>query len=270
MIRSMIKQIQYIFAQKSLISQFIRREISNRYKGSYLGIVWSFITPLIMLTIYTFVFSVIFQARWGTSGETNKVEFALLLFTGLVVFNVFSEVISRAPSLIIANSNYVKKVIFPLEILPIVTLGSALFQALISYVILILAMLILTGTFYWTAILFPIIILPLLLMILGLSWFLASLGVYIRDIGQIISIAIPALMFMSPIFYPISSIPEEFRFIYSLNPITYTVEDMRKVIIWGQFPHWNGLIIEMFIGIIVAILGYIWFKKTRKGFADVL
>ncbi len=202
MIRSMIKQIQYIFAQKSLISQFIIREISNRYKGSYLGIVWSFITPLIMLTIYTFVFSVIFQARWGTSGETNKVEFALLLFTGLVVFNVFSEVISRAPSLIIANSNYVKKVIFPLEILPIVTLGSALFQALISYVILILVMLILTGTFYWTAILFPIIILPLLLMILGLAWFLASLGVYIRDIGQVISIAIPALMFMSPIFLP--------------------------------------------------------------------
>lgn len=115
MIRSMIKQIQYIFAQKSLISQFIIREISNRYKGSYLGIVWSFITPLIMLTIYTFVFSVIFQARWGTSGETNKVEFALLLFTGLVVFNVFSEVISRAPSLIIANSNYVKKSNIPIR-----------------------------------------------------------------------------------------------------------------------------------------------------------
>lgn len=124
---------------------------------------------------------------------------------------------------------------FPLEILPIVALGSALFQALISYIILLLAMLILTGTFYWTALLFPIIILPLLLISLGLAWFLASLGVYIRDVGQIVSIVLPALMFMSPIFYPRSSIPEEFQFVYSLNPMTYVVEDMRSAIIWGIY-----------------------------------
>ncbi|MFJ7736048.1 ABC transporter permease [Lysinibacillus sp. NPDC097287] len=270
MLDSVVTQIKYIFSQRSLINQFTRREISNRYKGSYLGMIWSFITPLMMLTIYTFVFSVIFQARWGTTGETSKVEFALILFTGLIVFNVFSEVVSSAPNLIIANSNYVKKVIFPLEILPIVALGSALFQTLISYLILLLAILVLTGTFYWTALLFPIIILPLLLISLGLAWFLASLGVYIRDIGQIISIAVPALMFMSPIFYPISSIPEEFQFIYSLNPITYVVEDMRRAIIWGQQPNWSWLIIEFFVGLVIAVLGYIWFKKTRKGFADVL
>lgn len=270
MIKSMIREIKYLFAQKSLIHQFTKREISNRYKGSYLGIVWSFITPLMMLTIYTFVFSVIFQARWGTTGETNKVEFALLLFTGLFVFNVFSEVVSRAPSLILFNSNYVKKVVFPLEILPIVALGSALFQALISYIILLLAMLLLTGTFYWTALLFPIIILPLLLISLGLAWFLASLGVYIRDVGQIVSIVIPALMFMSPIFYPRSSIPEEFQFVYSLNPMTYVVEDMRSAIIWGELPHWHLLIMGIVLGGLFAVLGYIWFKKTRKGFADVL
>ncbi|MGE7943736.1 ABC transporter permease [Lysinibacillus xylanilyticus] len=270
MMSSVIKEIKYIFSQKSLINQFTKREILNRYKGSYLGIIWSFVTPLMMLTIYTFVFSVIFQARWDTNGETSKVEFAFILFTGLFVFNVFSEVVSQAPNLIIANSNYVKKVVFPLEILPIVALGSALFQALISYLILLVAMLILTGTFYWTALLFPIIILPLLLISLGLAWFLASLGVYIRDVGQIVSIVIPALMFMSPIFYPISSIPKEFQFIYSLNPITYIVEDMRRAIIWGQLPHWGAVIIELLIGLTISILGYIWFKKTRKGFADVL
>ncbi|WP_107839191.1 ABC transporter permease [Metasolibacillus meyeri] len=270
MINSVIREIRYLFAQKSLINQFTRREVSNRYKGSYLGIVWSFITPLMMLTIYTFVFSVIFQAKWGTTGETSKVEFALILFTGLFVFNVFSDVISRAPGLIISNSNYVKKVVFPLEILPIVTLGSALFQAFISYLILLLATLLLTGTFHWTAFLFPIIILPLLLFVLGLTWFLASLAVYIRDVGQIIVVAIPALMFMSPVFYPRTSIPEEFQFFYSLNPITYVVEDMRGAIIWGDLPHWGLLGIVTAIGAVVAILGYVWFKKTRKGFADVL
>ncbi|MGE7020687.1 ABC transporter permease [Solibacillus cecembensis] len=270
MISSIKSQIKYLFAQKSLIIQFTRREISNRYKGSYLGIVWSFVTPIMMLAIYTFVFSVIFQARWGTDEETSKVEFALILFTGLLVFNIFSEVVSRAPSLIIANSNYVKKVVFPLEILPIVALGSALFQALISYLILLLAMLMLTGTFYWTALLFPIILLPLMLVSLGLAWFLASLGVYIRDVGQIVGIVIPALMFMSPIFYSRSSIPESFQFVYSLNPVTYVVEDMRSAIIWGKLPHWDWLIIGTLIGLIIAVLGYIWFKKTRKGFADVL
>jgi lipopolysaccharide transport system permease protein len=270
MIKKLNRQIQYLFAQRSLINQFTRREISNRYKGSYLGVVWSFITPLMMLTIYTFVFSVIFEAKWGTSESTSKVEFALLLFTGLFVFNVFSEVVSRAPGLIIANTNYVKKVVFPLEILPIVTLGSALFQAFISYGILLLAMLVLTGDFYWTALLFPIIILPLILISLGLAWLLASLGVFIRDIGQIISIVIPALMFMSPIFYPRTAIPEEFQLMYTLNPITYVVEDMRGAIMFGQLPHWGTLAIQLGVGLIIAAFGYAWFKKTRKGFADVL
>ena len=270
MLKKLKQQMQYLFAQRSLINQFTRREISNRYKGSYLGVVWSFITPLMMLTIYTFVFSVIFQAKWGASESTSKVEFALLLFTGLIVFNVFSEVVSRAPGLIISNTNYVKKVVFPLEILPIVTLGSALFQALISYVILLLAMIILTGAFYWTALLFPLILLPIILISLGLAWLFSSLGVFIRDIGQIITIAIPVLMFMSPVFYPRTSIPEEFQFMYSLNPITYVVEDMRGAIIFGQLPHWGSLLIQMGIGVIIAALGYAWFKKTRKGFADVL
>lgn len=270
MISSIIGEIKYLFAQKSLINQFTRREISNRYKGSYLGIVWSFVTPLMMLVIYTFVFSVVFKAKWGTGEETSKVEFALLLLAGLLVFNIFSEVISRAPSLVLANANYVKKVVFPLEILPVVAVGSALFQAIISYVILVIALFLLMGVFNWTALLFPIVLIPLLLIILGLAWFLSALGVYIRDIGQIIGLIIPALMFMSPIFYPVSIIPKEFQFVYWLNPITYVVEDVRRTIIWGELPHWDWILIECFIGIVFATVGYIWFRKTRKGFADVL
>lgn len=257
-------------AYRSLIKQFTKREINERYKGSYLGILWSFITPLLMLTIYTFVFSVVFQARWSTDNETSKVEFALILFTGLIVFNIFSEVISKSPSLITSNSNYVKKVVFPLEILPIVALGSSLFHALISFVILIIGVFIASGMLSWTVILFPIVLLPFILVILGLSWFLSSLGVFIRDVGQLISVAIPALMFLSPIFYPVSSIPEDLRFLYYINPISYVVEDARRVVIWGELPHWEWFGYGMIIGISIAIIGFYWFKKTRKGFADVL
>lgn len=259
-----------IFINRSLIAQFTKREISARYKGSYLGIIWSFVTPLLMLTIYTFVFSVVFQARWGTDGETSKIEFALVLFAGLIVFNIFAEVISRSPTLITTNVNYVKKVVFPLEILPIVALGSALFHAAISLLILVIGVYIALGVINWTIILFPLVILPLLLVILGITWFLASLGVYIRDIGQVVSVTIPALMFLTPIFYPISSIPEELQFLYYFNPLGYVVEDVRRVLVWGELPHWEWLCYGMVIGIIMMMLGYVWFKKTRKGFADVI
>jgi len=268
--QSVINQLKIIFLHKSLIIQFIKREILGRYKGSYLGILWSFVTPLLMLIIYTFVFSVVFNARWGTTAETSKVEFAFILFAGLLIFNVFSEVISRSPFLITSNVNYVKKVVFPLEILPIVSLGSALFHALISLFILVLGVFLTMGVFNWTLVLFPLILLPLCLFTLGLSWFLASLGVYVRDVGQIISVMIPALMFLSPIFYPISSIPKELQFLYWFNPISYVVEDTRRVIIWGEMPHWDWLGYGMIIGITVAVLGLAWFKKTRKGFADVI
>jgi len=223
-----------------------------------------------MLTIYTFVFSVVFQSRWGTNAETSKVEFALILFAGLIVFNVFSEVISRSPSLITSNVNYVKKVVFPLEILPIVALGSALFHALISLIILVLGVYLALGVINWTIFLFPLVIFPLLLVILGMSWFLSSLGVFVRDVGQIVSVIIPALMFLTPIFYPITSIPKELQFLYYFNPIGYVVEDTRRVLVWGELPHWDWVSYGIVIGVIVAILGYKWFKKTRKGFADVI
>jgi len=223
-----------------------------------------------MLTIYTLVFSVVFQARWGGNTETNKIEFALILFAGLLVFNIFSEVISRAPSLITSNANYVKKVVFPLEILPIVALGSALFHAMISLIILIIGVYIALGGINWTIILFPLVVLPLLLVILGMTWFLSSLGVYLRDVGQIVTVVIPALMFLTPIFYPISSIPKELQFIYYFNPLGYVVEDTRRVLVWGELPHWEWIGYGMIIGTIIAVVGYIWFNKTRKGFADVI
>ena len=254
---------------RELIKQFVRREVIGRYRGSYLGLLWSFLTPLFMLGVYSFVFSVVFEAKWGT-GTDSKIEFALVLFCGLTTYNIFGEVISRAPSLIVTNVNYVKKVVFPLEILPIVALGSALVQAVISLLLLVTASVTIAGIFHWTMILLPLVLLPLLLLILGLSWFLASLGTFLRDIGHVILIGVQVLMFMTPIFYPITAVPEELRWIFHFSPIYLVVNDMRRIFIWGQMPSWDWLILNILISSCIAILGYVWFQKTRGGFSDVL
>jgi lipopolysaccharide transport system permease protein len=266
---NLLEIIKVFFRNRELIKQFTTREIIARYKGSYLGLLWSFITPVFMLLIYTYFFGFVMKARWA-GGSDNKVEFALLLFCGLIVFGIFSEVLTRSPSLIITNSNYVKKVVFPIEIFPIVAMGSALFQALINLFILVLGTGFLLGTFNWTLIFLPLVLIPVVLLTLGLGWIFASLGVFFRDISQIIALIVPALMFLSPIFYPITSIPQKFQWIYHLNPISFVVEDMRNIVIWGKSPDLGWLVIGSAIGLVVSIGGFWWFQKTRKGFADIL
>lgn len=266
-----VKMVRHLWQHRELIWQFTKREVLGRYKGSVLGLVWSFITPLLMLVIYTFVFSVIFKARWGNDlSDSSQTGFALTLFTGLIAFNVFSECISRAPGLIISNPNYVKKVVFPLEILPVSVLGSALIHSLFSIAILLAANLIFHGFMLWTIIFLPLMYLPLALLCLGLGWFLASLGVFIRDVGQLIGVALQVLFFMTPIFYPISALPENLRFVLYLNPLTFIINHFRRVILWGQMPDWGEFGLITVLTGLVCLLGYIWFMKSKKTFADVV
>ncbi|MFQ5851455.1 MAG: ABC transporter permease, partial [Candidatus Binatia bacterium] len=196
--------------------------------------------------------------------------FALIMFCGLIVFNVFAECVTRAPGLILANANYVKKVVFPLEILPVTVLASALVHAAVSLLVLLLGLGFFLGILQWTIIFVPVIFLPLALFCLGFGWFLASLGVYIRDIGQVVGVLIPALMFLSPIFYPLSAVPELFRPLYHVNPLTFIVENMQAVVIWGQLPDWQSMGIGTAVALGTALIGYAWFERTRGGFADVL
>ncbi|WP_055106003.1 ABC transporter permease [Paenibacillus ihumii] len=254
---------------RQLILQFIKRDISSKYKGSYLGKIWSILTPLFMLAIYTFVFSVVFQAKWNVNTD-NKLDFAFIIFSGMIAFNVFSDVILRAPNLIISNVNFVKKIVFPLEILVVVVMGSSLFLAGINSLILIIGQFILNGVIQWTVVLLPVVMLPLILITLGLGWFIASLGTYYRDISHVIGLIVSALMFMSPIFYPVSNIPEGLKGLYSLNPISHIVEDMRRVLVFGQMPNWEWIFFGSILGLVVSFLGLKWFNKTRGGFADVL
>ncbi|UJP04448.1 MAG: ABC transporter permease [Nitrosomonas sp.] len=261
-----------IWHHRPLIAQLTKREIIARYRGSFLGLLWSFINPILMLAIYTFVFSVVFKVRLDQEFlvDNDQYAFALSLFTGLIVFNLFSECLSRASGLILSNVNYVKKVVFPLQILPWVTLGAALFHAAISFLVLLLFLLIIDHPFHWTTLFLPFIIFPFILFIMGLSWLLASIGVFIRDIGQLIGMLLTALLFLSPIFYPASALPDYIRQYLFLNPLTLIIEQTRAVVLYQQTPDWLGLSVYYLIAALIAWAGLIWFKKTCKGFADVL
>ncbi len=252
-----------------LLRHLIQREISARYRGSILGIVWSFINPLVMLAVYTVVFGRIFPSRWGGEGQGVQ-GFALVLFSGLIVFNLFSECISRAPLLILNNVNYVKKVVFPLELLPWVSLGAALFHFAIGLFVVVLFNCVINHTVQWTVCLLPVLLLPFCLCIVGLSWFLAALGVFLRDISQIMGLFLNVLMFLSPLFYPVTAVPERFRVFLYLNPITYIIEQMRGLILWGTIPSMTTLALYSACGCLVAYAGFYFFQRARGGFADVL
>jgi lipopolysaccharide transport system permease protein len=262
--------VQNLWRHRQLIVQMTKREVLGRYKGSFLGLAWSFFNPVFMLVVYTFVFSVVFKARWGMASDEPKTEFALILFVGMIVHSILSEALNRAPNLIVSNVNYVKKVVFPLDMLPVISLGAVLFHALVSVLVLLVASFVINGHLVWTIVFIPIVLAPLVILSLGISWFLASFGVFFRDVGQAVSIITSVLMFLSPVFYPITAVPESFRRFILMNPLTFIIEQSREVLIWGHLPNWSGLGIYLFFAFVTAWAGYAWFQKTRKGFADVL
>lgn len=268
---SVANMINTLSSNRKLIFSLIKREVLEKYQGSYLGLLWIFVNPILMLTVYTLVFSVVFQARWSDGNITeSKVDFAIILFSGLIIFNFFSECINRSPLIIVYNVNYVKKIVFPLEILPVTILGSALFQFLVNIIVWFVFYLLFIGMPGWTALLLPLVILPLVFQILGSLWILASLGVYLRDIGQIISTLTTMLLFLSPIFFPVSMLPKDYQIFLNLNPLAPIIEEARNILIWGKMILWKEWGYRIILSAIYAWLGFVWFQKTRKGFADVL
>ncbi|MBC8160479.1 MAG: ABC transporter permease [Roseiflexaceae bacterium] len=265
-----VAMMRNLWQHRDLIRQFTKRDIEGRYRGSFLGLFWSFINPLIMLLIYTFVFGIIFQARLPEARTGSLGEFAVVIFCGLTAFNIFSECVNRAPTLIIGVPNYVKKVVFPLEILPVSTLGAALFHGSISFIILLIAHLLTNGIFYWTLLLLPIVLLPLICLGLGLGWFLASLGVFFRDISYVTTLVVQTLFFITPIFYILDAVPLSVRGFIQANPLTSVIDDVRRVVLWGQQPNWPFFYIVLAVCVLLMILGYTWFMKTKKAFADVM
>lgn len=258
-----------LWTNRRLILTLVRREVLGRYRGSVLGIFWSFFHPLLMLGVYTFVFGEIFKSRFADNSN-SKIEFTLLLFAGLLIFNLFSECINKAPTLILNHANFVKKVVFPLEILPWVAVGSALFHTIISLCVWTLAHILFLGLPQPTLLLLPFILLPFACLLVGMTWMLASLGVYLRDINQVVTLGVSSLMFISPIFYPVASLPESIRPILYANPLTPVIEWTRQVMYWGKIPDPVAILSFSFFCGITCWIGFFWFQKTRKGFADVV
>lgn len=265
---SIFGPINSISTHKELIWQLAYREILGKYKGSFLGLLWSLLNPLFLLAIYTFVFTQVFKSRWIEGGTTG--DYAIALFVGLIAHGFLAECLSRAPGLIVGNPSYVKKVVFPLEILPFPIMLAALFHAFASIVILLIAKWLLTGGVPWTALAFPIVILPLSIQGVAFSWILSSLSVYVRDVSQTVALLVTALLFISPVFFPVKSLPQYLHVAARWNPLTIPIEESRKILIWGQWPDWSLLGIYTVASVLLAWLGFIIFQKSRKGFADVI
>lgn len=257
-----------IWHNRKLIGRLAQRDIEARYRGSALGLAWAVMNPLLLMAVYTFVFTVVFGARWGA--QTGTADFALFMLSGLLLFNVVADSISRAPGLMLENVSYIKKMVFPLEIMPVVVVAGSLVNAALGFAILIVIQILLRGWPPPTVVLLPVVMVPLCLFTLGLSWFLASAGVFLRDLRQMMGVIVSILLFLSPIFYPVSNVPDAFRDIIAFNPLTMVLEGARDVLFWGNGLDpltWAAYLAAAWVW---AMLGHAWFMKTRKAFADVV
>lgn len=267
--RRLLGPFSALFEFSSLTFELTKRDILGRYRGASFGLLWSLISPFLMLGVYSFAFGFVMKGRWPQSAG-SQVPFAAILFVALIVHGFFAECLNRSPLLITSQPNFVKRVIFPLEILPWSMLLSALFHSFMNIVAFIILRLVVEGTLTWTIVYLPLVMLPLMLVTLGISWMLAALGVYLRDIGQVTSVLATAMLFMSSAMYPLSSVPEQYRPYFQMNPLTFIIDQAREVALWGHTPDWAGLGLYALCGLGLTYLGYAWFNVTRKGFADVL
>lgn len=259
-----------LWQHAGLILQLTRRDIATRYRGSLLGLFWSLATPLLTLALYTFLFGIVFRTRWNTAAPEGRMEFALILFVGLIVHGFLAECLTRAPSLVLQYANLVKRVVFPIEILAWSLGGTALFNAGVAFLVWALAATLAGQPPGWTALWLPLVLVPLVLLALGVAWFLAALGVYLRDINHVIGLLTMVLLFLSPIFYRLDAVPPEFQALIRLNPLTFIVEQARGVLVWHQPPDLPRLALATAAGFGAAGLGLLGFQRMRRGFADVL
>jgi lipopolysaccharide transport system permease protein len=267
--QSLIAPYRSAWINRALITRLTKREIEARYRGTLLGFLWLALVPIIMLGVYAFVFSVVFETKWAVAIE-GRGDFVLLLFTGLIIFNFFAECLNRAPSLVLANVAYVKKVVFPLEILTWVAILTALFNAAISATVLAIAFVVLRGLPPIEVLYLPLILAPIALFALGITHILSSIGVFVRDLQQVTGLMTMVLMFMSPLFYPLSALSPQLQKLMGLSPIAVTIEQSRAVLFQGLAPDLVQLGVMLLSSAVVAWLGHLWFIKTKKGFADVV
>lgn len=261
--------LEKLAQRRSLLAELTKREILGRYRGASIGLLWSLISPFLMLMVYTLAFGYILRSRWpGTSGSTT--DFALILFVGLVVHGFFAECLTRAPQLVLSNPGYVKRVVFPLEILACSMTLTALFHLAMNVVVLIALKWFWHGELFWHMVLLPLVIAPLVILTVAVGWFLSALGVYLRDISQFVGVLATAMLFLSSAIIPVESLPENYRWVFYANPLTLIIDQAREVVIWGRMPDWTALGLYAVGATVLALLALLFFRRMRGGFADVL
>ena len=251
-----------------LIISLTKRELAARYRGSVLGFAWALLTPVVMIAIFTFIFAGIFKAKFGAS--SSQWDYALYLFCGLLPWNAFQESLQLSSNTIVAHANLVKRVVFPLETLPVSQTLAAVANQMFGTGALIIAAILLRGELHATMLFLPLLVIPQLIATLGAAWLLASLGVFVRDIVQGISLLLMAWMYLTPIIYPESLVPERYRGVVNLNPFTPLVRNYRRILLEGSLPDWSGLAYFTAFAVASFLFGYWWFARTRKNFADVV
>lgn len=260
-----------LWSRRDLIRQFAVRYFLQRYRGTYLGVFWALLFPLAMLSVYTFVFNTIFAGRWSPHADETRSQYAVVLFCGLTVYGMFSETVVRSCGLVLDNPTYVTKVVFPVEVLPVASLASTVMFSMFSLALVLIGTAVFFGTLHWTVLLLPLVLLPMLMIALGLAWFLASLAVFVRDVGNIVVLVVTQILFFAtPIFYKPEQIPVSFRPVAMLNPLAHVVDGARRVVIFGEQPDWRALAIVAVVGLLMMQMGYAWFMKAKRGFADVI
>lgn len=262
--------LMVIWKHKGLIYQLTKRDLAQRYRGSYLGFIWTLITPFMLLLIYMFVFNVVMKARWGITPDEGPMEFALGLFCGLILWSIFGETAASAATLILNNTSYVTKTVFPLEILPVIAVGSCLVRAAIGLVVLLAGIVLFGEGISWKLIILVLPFMGMVLFSMGAAWFLSALGVFMRDISHAVPVAITLMFFLTPIVYPASRVPEKFRLAIYANPFTHLVESARAAAIWGKMPDWPWLAFSVIASVAVFQIGYMFFMKSKSAFADVM
>ena len=255
-------------ARYELVLSLARRDLISRYKGSALGVVWAVVTPMVMIAIFTFIFANIFGARFGPS--SSAWDYALYLFCGLLPWTMFQETLQRATTTIVSHANLVKRVLFPLEALPVALTLSSLANQMLGTIALIVATLILRKTLPITIFWLPLLLIPQTLLTVGAAWLIASLGVFLRDLAQGIGLVLLAWMYLTPIIYPESVVPDRYRGLLNLNPFTPLVRSYRQIMLEGYGPDWMGLAYFSIFSFVMFCVGYWWFARTRKNFADVI
>lgn len=254
----------------SLLMDFSRRDIESRYRTSYLGLLWTILTPLLILVVYTLAFSVILGAHKLSDTYSNPLEYVVTLFAGLTIFFFFSEVMSASPDLITRKANFVKKVVFPLPILVSSRVIASAFTLLINLALLLGFILVKDGALPLTTLLLPLILMPVFVFTLGMAFALAAIGVYLPDVRQIMNPLTRMLFYLTPIVYPITIVPEEYRSFFWLNPMTIMVHHLQTILIQGQVPNWITLGYFYVAAALMFFAGFGLFKRLKSGFADVI